>query len=126
MGRPVSTSKSHNKKALTYQSKQGNKASKLPEKQTTLTNLFKTSLPKENQMDDEEAGPSNLNVTELEQEASSITTDNDGDSDGSHATDECVNESAKLDGCSYLAWHQSQQKWESLYPCLFYSASKQG
>ena len=42
-------------------------------------------------MDDEEAGPSNLNVTELEQEASSITTDNDIDSDDSHATDECVN-----------------------------------
>ena len=26
----------------------------------------------------------------------------------------------------YLAWHQLQQKWESLYPCYFYSASKQG
>ena len=125
MGRPVSTGKSHDKKAITYRSKQGNKASKSSGKQTTLTNLFKTSLPKENQMNDEEAGPSNLNVTELELEASSIT-DNDGDSDGSHATDECVNESAKLDGRSYLAWHKSQQKWESLYPCLFYSASKQG
>ena len=100
MGGPVSTGKSHNKKALTYQSKQGNKASKSSGKQTTLTNLFKTSLPKENQMDDEEPGPSNLNVTKLEQEASSITTDNNSDSDGSNATDECVNESAKLDGRS--------------------------
>ena len=24
-----------------------------------------------------------------------------------------------------MAWHQSQQKWESLYPCYFYSANKQ-
>lgn len=73
------------------------------------------------------AEPSNLNATEVEQEASSLTTDNDSecDNDGSHATEECINDSAKLDGRLYLAWHQSQQKWESLYPCYFYSASKQ-
>ena len=72
-------------------------------KQTTLTNLFKTSLPKENRLDDN-AGPSNLNVTEVELEASSSTTNNDSecDIDSSQATDECVNESAKVDGCLYL------------------------
>ena len=93
----------HNKKAFTYQWKQGNKPKKLTGKQTTLTNLFKTSLPKENRLDDN-AGPSNLNVSEVELEASSSTTNNDSecDIDSSQATDECVNESAKVDGCLYL------------------------
>ena len=96
-------------------------------KQTTLINLFKTSLLKENRLDDD-TGPSNLNVTEVEQEADSLTVDNysECDIDSSHAADECVNESSKLDGRSYLPWHQSQQKWESLYLCYFYSASRQG
>ena len=75
-------------------------------KQTTLTNLFKTSLLKENRFDSD-AGPPNLNVTKIEQEANSLTIDNDSecDIDSSHAAGECVNESAKLDGRSYLAWH---------------------
>lgn len=73
------------------------------------------------------AEPSNLNVTEVEQKASSLTTDNDSecDTDGSYVTEECINDSAKPDGRSYLAWHHSQQNWESLYPCYFYSACKQ-
>lgn len=73
------------------------------------------------------AEPSNLNVTEVEQKASSLTTDNDSecDTDGSYVTEKCINDSAKPDGRSNLAWHHSQQNWESLYPCYFYSASKQ-
>ena len=83
MGGPVSTNKSHNKKAFIYQSKQENKPTKSSGKQTTLTNLFKVSLPKENSLDDN-AGPSNINVTEVEQEAGSLTKDNHSecDSDG--------------------------------------------
>ena len=45
ISRPVPTSKSHNKKASTYWSKQRNKPKNSSEKQTTLTNLFETSLP---------------------------------------------------------------------------------
>ena len=41
---------------------------------------------------DGDAGPSNLNVTEVEWKTSSLTTDNDSeyDIDSSHATDEYI------------------------------------
>lgn len=131
MGRPVSTGKSHNKNSLTYRSKHGNKPTKPTGKQTTLTSLFKENVPKENTIDDDAGGPSNNNDTELtdtevEQEASSVTTDIESDTESTHNTKEGINEFVKIDGRSYLAWHQSQQKWENLYPCYFYSASKQG
>ena len=53
----------------------------------------------------DDVGPSNINVIEVEQEVSSLTTDNDSecDTDSSYATQECVNESAKLDGHSDFA-----------------------
>ena len=86
-----STSQSHNKKTFTYWSKQRNKPKKSSGKKTTSTNLFKTSLPKENRLDDN-AGSSNLNVTEVEQEDSSLTdNDKECDTDSSNATDKCIN-----------------------------------
>ena len=128
MGRPKTTGCSHNKSSTTYRSDR--EILTTSGSQNKLTDLFKSKVQEKATLSDNEqqstsslfsSPSSSVGIVPV-----NISSDvNENESSDNPSDHENMDTNAPSDGRSYLVVHRSREKWENLYPFLFFS-SKNG